>query len=110
MTVIFWIIDKLGSLFSLVGIVCLIWLSEAVKAGEISETSLTVCLFVGILTAIGGILYGITTYNNDVSPRMLWFMSAYDLLDSTVGSAILWGFRFYWLPTIIYLIFHLATL
>ena len=33
MTVIFWIIDKLGSLFSLVGIVCLIWLSEAVKAG-----------------------------------------------------------------------------
>jgi len=84
MDVLYWILKKIGPLFSLCGIL-LLCVNDMPIAGYI----------IGGVLAVLCVWFGIVAWRNDVSPAALWFMSDNAIIDNVASSVFIWMFRFF---------------
>lgn len=100
----YWLLSKIGSLFTIAGIISIIFLSAAEEYNVN-----TVCAVIGCICGVGGILMGRKIYLHGTSPVILFFSSARMITDNIVFSCIVWFFRMFFVPFIIACLYFIVT-
>ncbi len=99
-----WILNKIGSLFTVAGIISMIFMGAANEVGLFNG-----CLIAGGVFAIIGLLVGGKLYVAGTSPVVLIFSSDNEIMDNIVFSSILWAVRMFFIPFIAMCLFKILT-
>lgn len=104
MSVLYWILNKIGGWFSILGIIGTIWLGAANETGTFIG-----CAIAGVFTGALGAFLGGKIWESGVSPVLLFFLSNETIMNHKFVSSVLWFVRFFFIPIIVANIIFIAT-
>ncbi|MBO6074350.1 MAG: hypothetical protein J6P74_04375 [Paludibacteraceae bacterium] len=96
MKVLIWLIHHLGRIWSILGVIMIFFWWIAMD--DLDTTVAIICVSVGALLAIGGFVYGAKTWDHNVAPIPLMFMSNLSIMNTKFGAALTWAIRFFLFP------------
>lgn len=98
-----WLIYKLGSWITLVGLACAVMLTNL----DSDRFLFIGAAVVGLIFGIMGFRFGWKTWSDDKGAVDVWLMSKVEILDNRFSSGVIWFIRFFFIPFIFAVIFRL---